>query len=59
MKLLKGIAKIAIGLIIILPVLLFSIWAVAGIVIFVLILAIVIRLTGGNVNLNINTKENC
>ena len=59
MKLLKTIAKIAIALIIVLPILLFSIWAVAGIVIFVLILAIVIRLTGGKVNLNINTNKNC
>ena len=59
MKLLKTIAKIAIALIIVLPILLFSIWAVAGIVIFVLILAIVIRLSGGKVNLNINTNKNC
>ena len=59
MKLLKTIAKIAIALIIVLPILLFSIWAVAGIVIFVLILAIVIRLSGGKVNLTINTNKNC
>ena len=59
MKLLKTIAKIAIALIIVLPILLFSIWAVAGIVIFVLILAIVIRLSGGKVNLTINANKNC
>ena len=59
MKLLKTIAKIAIALIIVLPLLIFSIWAFAGIVIFVLILAIVIRLSGGKVNLTINANKNC
>ena len=56
MKTVKIIAKIIIALIVLVPILIFSFWVIVAILGFVLLLAIVVKLSGGKVNMTINTK---
>ena len=56
MKTVKIIAKIIIALIVLVPLLAFSLWVFVVLLAFILLLAIVVKLSGGRVNLNINSN---
>ena len=55
---LKFIAKLIIALVFIIPVLAFSAWVFVSILVFVLLLAIFVKLTGGKVNFTVNNSVN-
>jgi hypothetical protein len=57
MKTVKIIAKIIIALIVLVPLLAFSLWVFVALLAFILLLAIVVKLSGGRVNLNINSND--
>lgn len=56
---LKFIAKLIIALVLIVPLLTFSAWLISAILVFCIVLAIIVKLSGGKVNFTINQKSNC
>ena len=57
MKTVKIIANIIIALIVLVPLLMFVFWIFVALLAFILLLAIVVKLSGGRVNININSIE--
>jgi hypothetical protein len=57
MKTVKIIANIIIALIVLVPLLMFAFWIFVALLAFILLLAIVVKLSGGRVNININSIE--
>jgi hypothetical protein len=56
---LKFIAKLIIASLLIVPILAFSASLILGILIFIVLLVIIVKLSGGKVNFTINQKSNC
>ena len=56
---LKFIAKLIIASVLIVPLLAFSAWVITSILVFCIVLAIFVKLSGGKVNFTINQKSNC
>jgi hypothetical protein len=56
---LKFIAKLIIASVLIVPILTFSAWVITSILVFCIVLAIFVKLSGGKVNFTINQKTNC
>lgn len=56
---LKTIAKVIIALILIVPLFTFTAWVITSILVFCLVIALFVKLSGGKVNFTINQKSNC